>query len=53
VQKYIFVDAIDIGNFIDSQSSKLDYYKKYHALTNIWRHDMQVFYKNFPKIKII
>jgi len=40
VQKNIFVDALDIGYFIDSQSSKLSYDKKYLALTKIWRPDI-------------
>ncbi|XP_060873882.1 uncharacterized protein LOC132947614 [Metopolophium dirhodum] len=48
VQKNIFADALDIGNFIDSQSSKLSNDKKYLALTKIWRPDILY---NFPKDK--
>jgi hypothetical protein len=48
VQKNIFVDALDNGNFIDSQSSKLNNDKKYLALTKIWRPDILY---DFPKDK--
>jgi len=48
VEKNIFVDALDIGNFIDSQSSNLNDNKKYLALTKIWKPDSLY---NFPKDK--
>jgi hypothetical protein len=48
VQKNIFFDALDIGNFIDNQSSKLNDNKKYFALTKTWRPNILY---NFPKDK--
>jgi len=48
VQKNIFVDALDIGNFIDTQNSKLNDDKKYLSLTTIRRPDILY---NFPKDK--
>jgi len=48
VQKNIFFDALDIGNFIGNQSSKLNDDKKYIVLTKTWGPDILY---NFPKDK--
>jgi len=47
-KKCKFFDALDIGNFIDNLSSKLNDNKKYFALTKTWRPDILY---NFPKDK--